>query len=148
VFVFDHPLLYPDISFFFVPSPSRHRVFLSGPLSQCLHSIICFCTLNITYLSFFYPRVCFQTIIYSTSLYCLNLDHSLSSHYTMCSYPNHHLLTPSALCFTRTVQLRLLFSVFQSGPYSVSDLQLCLDVLKHRAPLAMGPSSCQSIFLR
>ena len=99
MFASDHPLLYPDLSFFIWPSPSRHRVFLSGPSSQCLHSLICFCTLNITYLSSLYPRVCFRTIIYSTSLYCLNLDHSLSSHDTMCSYPNHHLLTPSALCF-------------------------------------------------
>jgi hypothetical protein len=98
VFVSDHPLLCPDLSFFVGPSPSYHRVFLSGPSSQCLHSLICLCTLNIIYLSYLYSRVCFRTIIYATSLYCLNIDQSLSSHYTMCSYPNHHLLTPSALC--------------------------------------------------
>ena len=135
MFVSDHPLLCPDLSFFVGPSPSCHRVFLSGSSSHCLHSLICVFTLNITDLSYLYSRVCIRTIIYSTSLYCLSIDHSLFSHYTMCSYPNHHLISHLYYVFTRTVQLQPLFSIFQSGQYSVPDLPLGLCVLKHRARL-------------
>jgi hypothetical protein len=48
-------------------------------------------SLSITYLSSLHPRVCFRSIIYSKSLYRLNLDHSLSSHYTMCVCLKHIL---------------------------------------------------------
>ena len=121
--------------FALLPSPlrSRYPVFVTGASSQCLHSRICFCTLNITYLSSLYSRVCFRTIIYSTYLYCLYLDHPLSSYNNMCSYPNHLILTQSALCFTRIVQLRPLFSVFQSVPYSL--LCVCINIINYSPTL-------------
>jgi len=59
-----------------------NKLYPDGSSSLSFHSPICVFTLSITCLS---------------SLYCLNLDHYLSSHYNMCLHPNHHFLTHSAL---------------------------------------------------
>ena len=100
--------MYPDISFFAIFSRCLYSGHLRfAPANMCLNPdhplfvyIFEYVFLPSTSLICPLSTPVFISGQSSTRHICtvLVFDHSLSPHYTMCSYPIHHLLTRSTLC--------------------------------------------------